>query len=87
MVDLRFESLERIGVTQAELNGLSVSLVRLEEVCQDLVDIGRAIEGAHTQVLAEGTLPVIDLELIRLERELESEVRRCMTRAVIVLRK
>ena len=87
MADLRHETLERIGVTQGDLNGMRAALVRLEEVCQDLAVIGQAIEEAHKAVPAEGTLSVVDLELIRLERELESEVRQCMADAVIALRK
>jgi hypothetical protein len=87
MADLRHETLERIGVTQGDLNGMRAALVRLEEVYQDLADIGRAIEESDKVASAEGTLSVIDLELIRLERELESDVRQCMTDAAIALRK
>jgi hypothetical protein len=87
MADLRHETLERIGVTQGELNRMRAALVRLDEVCRDLAEVGRAVEESDKVASAEGTLSVIDLELIRLERELESDVRQCMADAVIALRK
>jgi hypothetical protein len=78
MVDLRKETLARIGVTQLELDGMRTALARLDELCRDLSDVGQALEKLRGPVSANGSPTVADLELIRLERELECDVRRCL---------
>lgn len=81
MVGLRSSTLSRIGATQAQLDGLRADLHRLDELCRDLEAVGQALEGTRGTV-SNGTASVVaDLELTRLERELESEVRQCLTSA------
>lgn len=82
MVNLRSETLERIGVTQLELNGMRAELARLDELCSDLVEVGQALEEARSTGSAGSTPSIADLELVRLERELESDVRKCLKNAV-----
>lgn len=86
MVDLRRDTLTRIGVTQMELDKMSMALVRLDELCRDLSDVGRALEEVHNIEATNGASAVADLELIRLERELESDVRQCLADAKLLRR-
>lgn len=80
MINLRQNSLARIGATQDQLDGFRLALRRLDELCRDLEVVGQALEDASQPVFG-GT--VTDLELTRLERELESEVRQCLADAAI----
>jgi hypothetical protein len=81
MADIRSETLARIGVTQTELDRTRAVLSRLDELCRDLAEVGRALESAPRTVAAKGSPPVANLELVRLERELENDVRQCLTQA------
>ncbi len=81
MADIRSETLARIGVTQTELDRTRAVLSRLDELCRDLAEVGQALESAPRTVAAKGSPPVANLELVRLERELENDVRQCLTQA------
>lgn len=81
MVSLRSKTLSRIGTTQAQLDGLRAVLHRLNELCRDLESVGQALEGTRSSVFNGTASVVTDLELTRLERELESEVRLCLADA------
>lgn len=83
MVDLRKETLARIGATQAQLDGFKMALSRLDELCRDLEVVGQALECTRHPVSKGSAGSVTDLELTRLERELESEVRQCLADAAI----
>lgn len=76
MTYLRKETLARIGATQDQLDGIRMAMRRLDELCRDLEVVGKALEDACRPV-SDGTA-IADLELVRLERELESEVRQCL---------
>lgn len=83
MANLRKETLARIGTTQAQLDGMRMALRRLDELYRDLEIVGQALEHTRHPVF-NGTAGVVaDLDLARLERELESEVRQCLADAAI----
>jgi hypothetical protein len=83
MIYLRKETLARIGTTQAQLDGMRMALRRLDELCRDLETVGQALEDTRYPVPDAAAVTVTDLELTRLERELESEVRECLADATI----
>jgi len=86
MVDLRRDTLARIGVSQIELDGMQTELKRLDELCRDLSEVGEALEEVRSIESENRTSAVADLELVRLERELESDVRQCLSDAQLLLR-
>jgi hypothetical protein len=78
MADLRSESLARIGVSQSELDSIRTAMTHFDELYRDLYDVGEALEKRCSSESANGSTTVVDLELKRLERELEYDVRQCL---------
>lgn len=83
MVELRSESLSRIGVSQKELDNLRTALTLFDELCRDLSNVGQELEDANTSRSSNDKPTVVNLELIRLERELENDVRQYLKDAAL----
>lgn len=72
----RKETLVRIDVTQSQLDGMRQKHARLNELCRDLEDVVQAL--AANKMSGAEINNEAEFELIRLERELENDVRHCL---------